>query len=142
MNYMYKYNEDYFKITKKFVTNEYKGYQNDPSENFDVYSTIRSSLKKWNIDSDNIDSFNYSEERDYRRMLLQIHIDLEFAGEGAMSAGFENKAEDFRLTVSSLISEIDYYSDVVDNDDIFHYYFDKRQSINDYHSCIKANGLI
>ncbi len=139
---MYEYNKDFFEIIKRFVTNEYNGYKDNPSENFDVYNTIKSSLRKWNIDSDNMDSFAYSDERDYRRMLLQIHIDLEFAGEGAMSAGFENKAEDFRLTVSSLEGEIDYYSDEVDNDNIFHYYFDNRYNLDDYSSCIKANRLL
>ena len=103
---MFKYNKNYYEIVKNYYDSQKANYEkngNHPAfEAGTVWSIIKSSLKKRKID--NLDE--YKDDMDYRRLIIQIVIDLREVEDGAYATGDDNMGSSLDSASTSLLDDV------------------------------------
>lgn len=135
---MFKYNKDFYEIVKNFYDSQKRNFEingTHPAFEADtVWSIIQASLKKWKLTDLDI----YKDEMDYRRLILQIIIDLQEAEEGTYETGNDNMGSSLDSAYNSLDHDAWYYK----NKEVAQYYIDNLTGrYEDYDVYRRKNGV-
>ncbi len=135
---MFKYNKDFYNIVKNFYDSQKTNFETNgthPAFEADtIWSIIQASLKKWKLT--NLDVYN--EEIDYRRLIIQIIIDLQEAEEGTYETGNDNMGSSLDSAYNSLDHDAWYYQD----EKVAQYYIDNLTGrYEDYDVYRRKNGV-
>ena len=103
---MFKYNKAFYEIVKKYYDSQKANYEkngNHPAfEAGTVLSIIKSSLKKWKLD--NLDE--YKDDMDYRRLIIQIVLDLRDLEDVAYATDDDNLGSSLDSASTSLLDDV------------------------------------